>query len=140
MTNPWEALRERVDLLLVRAPIAGRGRYYHERRCIVIDSRLGLAEQRAVLHHELVHAERGDTPCCTPELEARQEASCEQEAARRAISLECLADAMLWARCPAEAADELRVDEALLGVRLLHLHPSERAYIMRRLAAREDAA
>lgn len=140
MTDPWEALSERPDLLLVRAPIAERGRYYHRLRTIVIRAGLLLAEERATLWHEIVHADRGDEGGCGRRLEGRQERTCTQEAARRAIDLHDLADALIWSDQPAEVADQLKVTEDLLHARLDHLHPAERGYLQRLEFMKERSA
>lgn len=127
--DPWEELAA-TDLILDRAPIAQLGRYYHYRRAIVIRSGLLVVEERAVLWHELVHADRGDTTPC-PALEGKQEASCTREAARRAIPFTSLVEAHRGAHCRAEVADALKTTEALLQVRLDGLHPAERAALRR---------
>jgi hypothetical protein len=61
--NPWRALREQPALRLVFATLprhVGRGALLDVdgRRTIVLDDRLSRRERRAVLGHELVHAER----------------------------------------------------------------------------------
>jgi hypothetical protein len=137
-SDPWAELAARPDLLLVRAPIAERGRYYHGRRAIVLRTGLLLVEERATLWHELVHAERGDEPC--DRWDDRQEGRCTREAARRAIGVRDLADALVWSSCEHEVADELKTTTELLRARLEHLHPAERGYLRRRLEAREGAA
>lgn len=113
-----------------------RGRYYHRLRAIVLRRGMSIVEQRVTLWHELVHAERGDETCL-PKYEHTQ---VEREAARRAIVLEDLADALLWSQDPAEVADQLKVTEDLLRVRLDHLHPAERGYLLRRVSMREHSA
>ena len=136
--NPWTALGNRDDLVLVRAPIAERGRYYHHLRSIVVRAGMLLVEERSTLWHELHHADRGDTRCAADELEARQEAACERAAARRAIPIRALLDAARWARGHADAADALKVTPDLLEVRLQHLHPSERHHLRRVINERGD--
>jgi hypothetical protein len=136
--DPWTELRSRSGLLLVRAPIAERGRYYHRLRTIVLRDNLLIVEERATLWHELVHADRGDEHCHA--WGARQERGCIREAARRAIPVKALANALVWSNDPHEVADELKTTTELLLARQLHLHPAERGYITRRRAAREDAA
>lgn len=138
--NPWRVLRSIPDLTLVRAPMRDRGRYYDEHRAIVLDPRLSSAEARSTLMHELIHAERGDQPCATILLEARQETRVDREAARRLISLEALAEALLWACDDVELADELWVDVATVRARREGLTPAEHDIIERRIAEREGAA
>lgn len=138
MTDPWEALADQPDLLLVRAPIAERGRYYHHLRAIVVRDDLLVVEERATLWHELVHADRGDEPCGI--YDDRQDASCTKEAARRAIPLRALADALIWSDCAYEVADELKTTTELLLARVNHLHPAERGYLAQRLRSRDGVA
>jgi hypothetical protein len=136
--DPWKALEQRPRLLLIRAPISERGRYYHRLGAIVVRSGMLVVEERATLWHELVHADRGDEHC--DHFGSRQERRCIREAARRAIDLRALADALLWSDQPDEVADELKVTVELLNVRLDHLHPAERGYLTRRQRTREGAA
>lgn len=133
-------LRGIPDLTLVRAPMPDSGRYYHSQRAIILDARLSAAEARSTLMHELVHAERGDRPCATDILDARQERTVEREAARRLISLEALADALLWAYDDHDLADQLWVDVATVRARREGLTASEHAIIERRITEREGAA
>lgn len=137
--NPWTVL-EQTDLLLVRWPIAQRGRYYHHKRTIVVRRGLLLVEERAVLWHELVHARRGDLRCCLAYFAESQERSVDREAARWALPMPAVLDVYRWARSDAEAADELKTTQALLRVRLEALHPAERAAIARVRQQREEAA
>jgi hypothetical protein len=113
-----------------------KGRYYARWRVIFLRKGLPLVEQRATLWHELVHAERGDEHC-NPKTERNH---VDREAARRAIDLYDLADALLWSNYLGEQADQLKTTEHLLRIRLEHLHPSERGYLRRRLEQREGAA
>jgi Zn-dependent peptidase ImmA (M78 family) len=134
LTSPWSALP--ADIVLVHAAIPERGRYYHRLRMIVLRGGMPLVEQRATLWHELLHAERGDDVCS----DKTERNHVDRAAARRAIDVECLADALLWSSYPAEIADQLKVTEAMLAQRLEHLHPAERGYLRRRLAGREHVA
>lgn len=120
---------------LLHADIPERGRYYHRLRTIVLRRGLSLVEQRSTLWHELVHAERGDQHC-----DDKTERVVERDAARLAIDVHALADALLWSAHPAEVADQLKVTEDLLTVRLRHLHPAERGYLRRRMSTREETA
>lgn len=120
--------------MLTELVIPERGRYYHEHRTIVLRRGLGLAEQRSVLWHELVHAERGDFRCQDPVLNARQEMSVDREAARRAMPWPVLRWAVDEASCQQDFVDRLKVDPALVQTRLDCLHPAERAYVKVRCA------
>lgn len=109
------------------------GWFYVDRDEIVMDDRQTQVQRRSTLAHELVHAERRDEPCGSVILDARQELFVSRLAARRLIPIKALGEALAWATCVHEAADELWVDEDTLRVRLAHLHPAERAYLMHRL-------
>lgn len=109
--------------------------YYHRLRAIVMDKRLTQVERRSVLAHELGHVIREDVPCGSEILDARQESVVDQWAARKLITLDALTDALQWSDDPHEVAEALWVTVDLLEVRLRHLHPSERACLLRRLDA-----
>lgn len=125
------------------APLAGvSGWWDPDRRTIWVDPGLSQAERRSTIAHELVHAERGDESCAAVSdwHEQKQERAVDQEAARRLITLEQLVDALLWTRDLGELAEELWVDVETLRTRLAHLHPAEKHYVRRRLAAVEHTA
>ncbi len=134
--DPWAELAHHPGVQLVEHDIPERGRYYHRLRTIVLRRGMRLVEQRCALWHELIHVERGDRQC-DPKSERLQ---VEKEAARRAIDVHDLADAMLWSDHVAEQADQLKVTEDLLRVRLEHLHPAERGYLRRAIATKEQTA
>lgn len=122
---------------MTHLPIPQRGRYYHECRTIVLRSGLRLCEQRAVLWHELVHAERGDEGCTTT---ATTEASVDREAARRAMPWPVLRWGIDTAHSDHDLIDRMKVDERLVRIRIQSLHPSERAYLARRREHLEESA
>jgi hypothetical protein len=134
--DPWEWLAEMRDLCLIAATIPERGRYYHAKRVILIRDDLSICEQRAVLWHELVHADRGDM-CPTT---SQQEASVDREAARRAMPWPVLRWGIDTATSDHDLVDLLKVDERLVRVRFASLHPAERAYISRRRLAFQETA
>lgn len=133
--SPWRHLRSLVHTRLDftdddRLLDGADARYYATVDRMIMDKRLDLqVDRRCALAHELGHAMRGDLPCGEEILDARQEAHVEQWAARRLITLDALADALLWSDQADEIADHLWVTVTLLEVRVKHLHPSERAYI-----------
>ena len=98
--------------------------------------RLLQRERRSSLTHELEHVERGHTGCCDP----AEESLVRQAAAHRLISLEALASALAWTRDVTELAEELWVDETTVRTRLDHLHPSEQAFLRRRLSHTRDSS
>lgn len=90
------------------------------------------AERRCTLLHEMLHVERGPV---TAGLAGREEQRVARETARLLLpDIRVVGEAMAWALDASEAADELWVDEGVLRTRLASLHPSERAYLTRRLA------
>lgn len=130
--QPWRTLSEEHPDVVVRyvgwlpALVLGAT----DGRSIWLARGLLQAEERCTLAHELIHIERGHRGCQPP----RVEADVEREAARRLIPLDLLGEALTWARCEAEAADELCVDIATLRTRLAALTRAERAWLCRRLA------
>lgn len=105
---------------------------------MTLDPRQLQAERRCTATHELIHAERGHRGCQPPAVEL----SVRSECARRLIGINALVDAVLFygeQNLPA-LADELWVDVETVTIRLNHLHPAERGYLDRRIAARGDAA
>lgn len=137
--SPWRHLRSLVHLRLDFTDDddlldGADARYFHTVGRLVMDKRLDTqVARRSVLAHELGHAVRGDLPCGSDLLDARQECAVDRWAARQLIELPALADALRWSDDPDEVAAELWVERELLEVRLRHLHPSERAYLRRAL-------
>lgn len=139
--SPWRHLRSLVHLHLDFTDDdelldGADARYYATVDRLLMDKRLNLqVERRCVLAHELAHAVRGDLPCGEAVLDARQEAFVEQWAARKLIALDDLADALRWSRQADEVAETLWVTVDLLEVRMRHLHPAERAYLVSALSS-----
>lgn len=100
-------------------------------RTITLDARLGRRDERCVLSHELVHAERGPFPRW---LRPREERLVSSIAARRLIPLDALGEALAWSLDAHIVADELDVDLPTLHARLAALGPAERAYLTERTA------
>lgn len=135
--DPWKVLAD-TDLVLAYVDMPEAGRYYDRQRVIFLRKGLLLVEQRATLWHELVHARRRDATCTGGPLGG--EPSVDREAARWAMPLHALAEALRGDPVAVEVADRLKTTEALLRVRMKTLHPAERGYLRRCAAAREDAA
>jgi hypothetical protein len=135
--DPWEWLASMGDVCLLREPIRERGRYYHSKRVIVVRKGLPIAEERAVLWHELVHADRGDEACTTTSV---VEASVDREAARRAMPWPVLRWGLDAATSDSELVELMKVDERLVKVRFDCLHPAERAYVARRRIEFQESA
>lgn len=137
MYHPWRALRALTHVEVFWMELTGRRMGATDgREVIVLAPDLTQAERRCTLTHELIHIESGHTGGCTP----WDEAATAQQAARRLIPVEALAEALVWSTNRAVLAEELWVDQATLANRLEHLHPSEVHYIRQRLAAREEGA
>jgi Zn-dependent peptidase ImmA (M78 family) len=142
--NPWSTLRAlpHIELVITRLP-KGQGWWLPADEAIVLDDRLGQAERRSVLEHELQHAAAGDQRCCGPDggrQERRQERRADDLAARQLVSLDALAEALTWALCADEVAEALHVTVHVVRVRLHGLTQEEKDYIDGRVAAREGAA
>lgn len=92
-----------------------RGMTYEQRRCTIL--------------HEVLHIERGPV---LSTLYGREEVRVRKETARLMLpDVRELAQVMVWARTPEEAAWELAVDLGVLYDRIRHLHPSERGFVRR---------
>lgn len=139
--NPWRAWRAEVEWVLLWGdlPPGIKGVTDWEARTVTLSRRLRQRERRCTIAHEHLHVTRGPVPD-DPVSVAREEVAIERLVARALIPLADLAEALAWAHSHDEAADELWVDSQTLTARLDHLHPSERAALVRRLALREDTA
>lgn len=134
MHHPWRRLRDLPHVTLDWHDGGLAGLATHSTQTASIRIGQSQVERRVAICHEVVHLERGAAPVGHV---ARDEAETRQEVARRLIDLHALGEALAWAR-PGdhdEAADELWVTVDVLRDRLAHLHPSERAYLKRRLSA-----
>lgn len=88
------------------------------------------AERRCTIAHETEHIMRGVVPdWCWP----REERAVDRAASRKLITIAALADALAWTQDPAEAAEELWVDVAMLLARLANLTEAEGRELSRRL-------
>lgn len=104
----------------------------HEAGTVTLATGMDQAQRRSTIEHERQHVLRGPVPTW---LEAREEREVDKAAARTLLpDIEAVGEALAWAQCLAEAADELWVDEDTLRARLEHLHPAELHYLRRRLA------
>lgn len=133
--SPWDELVARPDLELRWREMHDRvGQYEHGLRRITLDPRMPRRQIRSVLCHELRHAEAGDEHTACTRTNLRQEQAADQRAARMLVDVRDLARAMVIHDCHHSAvAVELHVSDRLLGVRLDHLHPSERHWISSQL-------
>lgn len=137
--HPWRALRERSEITVRWERMDGRlGAWCADTNTIRMHPGQGQAQGRVTATHEQIHAERGHRGCQPDAVEV----SVRKATARRCITLYSLADAVLFYGTDdlAALADELWVDVETVHTRLTHLHPAERGYLERRLAARDGAA
>jgi len=137
--HPWREFRTFADWTLAWAPLPAdlMGATSWPDRTVTIDKRLLQAERRCTIAHEMEHIRRGPVPTDRV-LAAREELAVDVSVARKLIDVRHLGEALAWSQVMAEVADELWVDEATLTTRLAHLHPSERAYLRRRLECGAD--
>lgn len=141
--SPWDELAAHGNALeLDWRHLRGRvGQYQHDLRRITLDPRMPRRQIRSVLCHELRHAAAGDEHTSCDRTNLRQEQAADQRAARLLIDVRDLARAMVVHECHHSAvAVELHVSDRLLGVRLDHLHPSERHWISGQLGELHDIA
>lgn len=138
LPHPWRELRALAHVVVhfdeLRAGLWGAT---DGERVIWLDRRLGQVERRCTLAHELEHVRRGHRGCQGEQVERSVEA-----AASRYLLPDPhpIADALVWASGDVDvAADELWVTAGTLRARLdpRHLHPAERAIIVRRINALE---
>lgn len=130
--HPWRRLRDLVDVTLYWHDGHPPGWCRHSTQEVSLQRGMTQAERRSTLTHELVHLERGPA---VRGYGVREEREVDKEAARRLLpDVRAVGEALAWASCLEEAADELWVDLGTLRARLEHLHPAERAYLRRRLA------
>lgn len=129
--HPWRRLRELVDITLLWHEGGQAGWCRHSTQVVSLRQGMTQAERRSTICHEVVHLERGPAP---RGYSRQDELEVSKEAARRLLpDARAVGEALAWAHCLEEAADELWVDVGTLRVRLEHLHPAERAYLRRRL-------
>lgn len=127
--------------MLVIEPTPGDKAAWYSPQWDVILMRPGLlqVERRCALAHELAHrALEHSGQCRYPDAERqdrRQERDADEWAARRLITVEQLADALVWSDDPAEVADCLWVTPHLLTVRLDTIYLAERLRVGERLRA-----
>lgn len=81
-TGAWVALTALPDVMLLRAPIPERGRYYDDLRAIVLREDLPVEQEQAVLWHEVLHAQRRHTSAISDE----DHATLDREAKALAVS------------------------------------------------------
>lgn len=126
MWNPWRRLSELAHVRLrwtrdLPPGVDGLTRFRDQE--ILLRDGLTAAQERSVLTHELIHLERGAFPIWAIQ---REETIVCRIAARRLITLDHLADALVWCHDEHEAADHLHVDVPTVLARIESLSPGER--------------
>lgn len=134
LLHPWRRLREAAHVTLNWHHGGPMGWCRHSTQEISLRSDLTQAERRATLHHEMTHLQRGPAVIG---YEWTDELSTREIAARELITLEALADALVWAYDDQEAADILWVDLHTVQTRLTTLTSAESDELNRRLDAAE---
>ena len=136
--HPWRRLRDLVDVTLHWHDGGVAGWCRHSTQDVSLRRGMTQAERRSTICHEMVHLERG--PAVKGYI-AWDEREVSKEAARRLLpDVRAVGEALAWASCLEEAADELWVDLGTLRVRLEHLHPAERGYLKRRLEDQDEGS
>ena len=146
--EPWQDADARHDLDWLLADDLPRGDacWMPWWRLIVIRASLHPTRRRCVLAHELVHVDNDDKQLvgCGPDgprQARRQESRTDREAARRLVSIDELAAAMLMhPASPRAVAHELDVTVDVLQRRLDDLGQDERSWLEQELARHDDAA
>lgn len=132
--HPWRAFRALSDWTLrwAHLPEGIWGVTCWETNTVTITHGLNEAERRCTIAHETQHVLRGPT---MDHMAAREEIYVDRNAARLLMpDIHVIGETLAWALSLEEAASELWVDPEMLTVRLKSLHPSERAYLHKRLA------
>lgn len=133
--SPWEDAGDRLSEWVIEHTSLGG---LHEvmcwrRKVILLETDRTISQRRSDLSHAIAHVDLGHRRA----LDNKSERAADRLAAKRLIHRVDLADAMLWTegRVTHETAEILRVDLQTLEARLEFLHPSERAFLRRALAA-----
>lgn len=127
MWNPWRRLRALSHVTLTwrdELPGGVDGLTLFDSNEILMRNGMEQAQRRSILTHELVHIERGPYPRWR---EPHEERLVCKEASRRLITIDQLADALVWCYDPYEVAEHLHVDVPTVIARLEGLTQSEAA-------------
>lgn len=106
-------------------PVGMLGATDHTERVIYLKRGLSRAQRRAVLAHELAHAERGRQAFEADGVVADERVVCQTTSARL-VPFDALLAAVRWTTNLGELADELNVDRATVKDRLRSLTSNER--------------
>lgn len=135
--HPWRTLARLPEITLAWERMPGLlGSWHSLTKTITLHPDQSQAQRRCTLTHELVHHERGDVGRCHGPVER----AVHEEAARRLITIEALADALVWSQDEWEVAQEVWTDVPTARLRINALTDAEKDYIESRIAAREGVA
>lgn len=133
--HPWRVLRAMPHVTLTWQPLPGRLRGLSDGRSrIWLDTGLLQRERRCTLAHELIHLREAHEGCQPPSVERWVR---HQVSLWLLPDLDAVLDELVFHHGdPEAAAVDLWVDRATVEARLdsRHLHPAERAEVMRRLS------
>lgn len=129
--NPWRILRGAWPMTQDWAdlPAGERGRLYPNLSVILLDRRLGQAELRCTLAHDLAHWILDHATCADRRSGSRSEREAEHFAARWLVDLEQYVLAMKWGANDVEVAEELWIDLPMLAAWRACMNEEERAYV-----------
>lgn len=138
--NPWRLLHGAWPMTLEWAelPAGERGRLYPRLSVLLLDPRLGQAEQRCTLAHELAHWILDHDQCNGRRALTKLERETEQFASRWLIDIEQLVLAQIWSAHDDVVAEELWVDVCMLRARRDCLTEDEQAYLDERRRASQE--
>ncbi|WP_193613118.1 ImmA/IrrE family metallo-endopeptidase [Nocardioides lijunqiniae] len=144
--NPWRELRMLDELIYEQTDLpSGDAWWVPAHNVILMRPGLKQVQRRCALAHELGHRELGHTGQCNyadaSRQGARAEADADAWAARKLITVEQLADVLVWTDDRNEAASELWVTRRILDRRLEYMHLGERLMVrdaVRRREAHDD--
>lgn len=129
--NPWRILRGAWPMTQEWAelPAGERGRLYPKLSVILLDRRLGQAELRCTLAHDLAHWILDHDTCHDRRSRHRFERQAEAFAARWLVDIEAYVRAMRWGANDGEVAEELWVDVPMLTAWRECMTDEERSYV-----------
>lgn len=137
MHHPWRAFRNLTAWTLHwshELPEDRLGEVDFEAQTVTLAHGLTQAERRSTIAHETQHILRGAAPT---HLRAREERAVDRAAAQLLISIEALAEALLWSYDEHEIAEELWVDVQTVRARMASLTDGETRQLNARLDATE---
>lgn len=133
MHHPWRTFRDLADWTLIWAPLPFGvwGLTNFRTKTVTLAPGMTQVQRRCTIAHETQHVIRGPV---ARHHQAREERVVDRNAARLLLpDISAVGEALAWSQNEDEAADCLWVDRYTLRARLDALHPSERAYLKRRL-------